>query len=177
VEFLEFRDRLMPASGFQSTQFREIEILAGLKEPHYLSFFKKEPEFLKRLEKRLAADDLGSTFLTLLKELGFKVPQTWSGKTEGEEYEAVLRGIQPIYQNAQRPEANLHIYLLSESLVDLDQALALWREHHVRVVERIIGFRRGTGGSSGVGYLRTTTVKKCFPYLWDVRSLLEKPQP
>ena len=83
----------------------------------------------------------------------------------------ILNALLPIYQ---RPEGHLELYLLAESLVELDEWLALWREHHVRVVERVIGFKRGTGGSSGVAYLRTTTSKKCFPYLWEVRTYLEK---
>jgi tryptophan 2,3-dioxygenase len=84
-----------------------------------------------------------------------------------------MTAILPIYQHQ---ENHLPLYLLSESLVDFDQYFSLWREHHVRVVERIIGFKHGSGGSSGVGYLRSTTVKKMFPYLWEVRTYLEKAQ-
>ena len=151
VDFLAFRDRLNPASGFQSAQFRELEFFAGLKEERYLAFFKNRPELVEILQKRLDGPDLRTEFLAML------------GRKKLE--------IRPIYQ---RPEEHLEVYLFCESLVELDQYLGLWREHHVRVVERIIGFKQGTGGSSGVGYLRSTTSKKCFPELWDVRSELVK---
>jgi tryptophan 2,3-dioxygenase len=174
VEFLEFREHLMPASGFQSTQFREIEFLAGLKDEQYLEYFKERPEFLQRLRDRMAAPDLRSAYYGMLGRLGQPMPKD-AAKLEAagdaDAKEAILRAITPIYQH---PAKNLELYLLSESLVDLDEHLALWREHHVRVVERVIGFKRGTGGSSGVQYLRSTTSKKCFPLLWEVRTHLVK---
>ena len=151
VDFLAFRDRLNPASGFQSSQFREVEFFAGLKDEKYLSFFKNRPEMLEVLKKRLAGTDLRTEYMSMMKRLGLTILQ--------------------IYQN---PEDHLAEYLLSESLIEFDEYLALWREHHVRVVERIIGFKQGTGGSSGVGYLKSTTVKKCFPELWEVRTQLDK---
>jgi tryptophan 2,3-dioxygenase len=83
----------------------------------------------------------------------------------------IIDALRPIYE---KPSKHLPAYLLTEALVDFDQYLGLWREHHVRVVERVIGFKRGTGGSSGVGYLRSTTHKRCFPLLWDLRSYLQK---
>ncbi|MGZ3699348.1 MAG: tryptophan 2,3-dioxygenase [Bdellovibrionota bacterium] len=167
VEFLEFRDRLMPASGFQSMQFREVEFLAGAKDERYLTYFKDRPEMLAQLRKRMAQKDLWTAYLDMLRAKGFKVPAELSEKT----HDQIVMAIRPIYQ---KPSENLELYLLSESLVEFDQYLGLWREHHVRVVERIIGFKRGTGGSSGVAYLQSTTSKKCFPHLWDVRSVLEK---
>lgn len=87
------------------------------------------------------------------------------------DYEGIIRGILPIYQH---PGDHLPLHLLSESLVEFDEYLGLWREHHIRAVERVIGAKPGTGGSQGVGYLRTTTSKKCFPVLWDVRNYLVK---
>lgn len=174
VEFLEFRDRLMPASGFQSTQFREIEFVAGLKDERYLSFFKNRPEMLAILKARLDGPDLRDAYYELLKGLGFAVPAEASAlerKDDSSVKAAILAAIKPIYQH---PDDHLPLYLLSESLIEFDQYLALWREHHVRVVERVIGFKRGSGGSSGVEYLRSTTSKKCFPLLWEVRTHLEK---
>ncbi|RYZ68754.1 MAG: tryptophan 2,3-dioxygenase [Proteobacteria bacterium] len=166
IDFLGFRDHLMPASGFQSLQFRELEFISGLKDEAYLKYFQSRPEVIERLKYRLASRDLNSAYLKMMNGLGFQVPVT----DTVENHEAVLEGIRPIYQN---PESHLEVYLLSESLVDLDQALSFWREHHVKVVERVIGFRRGSGGSSGVEYLRSQTAKKAFPYLWEVRSLLK----
>ncbi len=157
IDFLEFRERLMPASGFQSVQFREIEFLAGLKEEKFLLFFKDRPEMLTPLKKRLQEPDLKSIYFELLKKLTFE--------------ENILDALKLVYQN---PEKNLPLYLLSEELVELDEYLMLWREHHVHVVERIIGHKPGTGGSSGVEYLKSTTTKKCFPELWEVRNHLHK---
>jgi tryptophan 2,3-dioxygenase len=110
----------------------------------------------------------------MLTKLGFKIPANaieLESKVDTKEREATLQVLKPIYQN---PEEHLELYLLSESLVEFDEHLALWREHHVRVVERVIGHKMGTGGSSGVEYLQSTTSKKCFPSLWDVRTRLEK---
>jgi tryptophan 2,3-dioxygenase len=179
VEFLEFRDRLNPASGFQSSQFREIEFIAGLKDRRFLKYFHNKPEFLKTLERRLAAPDLRTAYYDLLRAQGFKIPANASeveGDSADEEarskmVDQVIQGLKVIYQ---KPSDHLPLYLLSEGLVEFDQYLGLWREHHVRVVERVIGFKRGTGGSSGVAYLQSTTNKKCFPALWEVRTHLEK---
>ena len=99
------------------------------------------------------------------------MPRTANERQDEKAREAILQGVLPIYQH---PSKNLALYLLTESLVEFDEYLALWREHHVRVVERIIGFKRGTGGSSGVEYLQSTTSKKCFPLLWEVRTHLKK---
>jgi tryptophan 2,3-dioxygenase len=174
VDFLEFRDRLMPASGFQSLQFREVEFRAGLKDERYYTFFKNRPEVLAVLQRRYEEPDLREEFYAMLSKQGFKLPANAS-KREGEGDETVkleiIEAIRPVYQ---KPQQNLALYLLAESLVEFDEYLALWREHHVRVVERVIGFKRGTGGSSGVEYLRSTTTKKCFPCLWEVRTHLQK---
>ncbi|GMV38654.1 MAG: tryptophan 2,3-dioxygenase [Myxococcales bacterium] len=173
AEFLQFRHRLMPASGFQSVQFREVEFAAGLKDERYLRFFRNRPDELRRLEQRLADPDLRTCFYDMLRDLGHPIPEDAVARCDAGDEEArgmvldVLRGIWS------DPEKDLPLYLLGESLIELDEYLSLWREHHVQVVERIIGHKRGTGGSSGVGYLRQTTQKKCFPLLWEVRTLLE----
>lgn len=166
VEFLEFRSGLNPASGFQSLQFREIEFMAGMKDEAYFKHFANRPEMMGALRAAFEAPDLSTHYLELLVALGHSVPT----KDNPETRPAILAALKPIYQD---PSKDLPLYLLSESLVDLDQHLSLWREHHVRVVERVIGFKQGTGGSSGVEYLRSTTTKKAFPYLWEVRTLLE----
>lgn len=174
IEFLEFRDHLNPASGFQSTQFRELEYFAGLKDERYLAYFKDRPELMKILRGRLEGRDLRTAFYELLLRSGFEVPKdagALDADSENPRRREILQGLRPLYEN---PEANLPLYLLAESLVDLDEGLSLWREHHVRVVERVIGFKRGTGGSSGAEYLRSTTAKRCFPALWEVRTVLEK---
>ncbi|HIN65703.1 MAG TPA: tryptophan 2,3-dioxygenase, partial [Candidatus Obscuribacterales bacterium] len=83
-----------------------------------------------------------------------------------------VKELRKVYQE---PEKYYDIYELAETLVDLDENIALWRMHHVTVVERIIGFKQGTGGSEGVGYLRSTLTKRCFPDLWNVRTMIELP--
>jgi tryptophan 2,3-dioxygenase len=174
IEFLEFRDRLMPASGFQSSQFREIEFKAGLKEERYLQYFKNKPEMIETLKRQLAEPDLRDEYFALLKKLGLKVVDGAAKLESSANFDDRIPNHQaliPIYQN---PTEHLPLYLLSESLIDFDQYLALWREHHVRVVERVIGFKKGSGGSSGAEYLRATLSKKCFPSLWEVRTALEK---
>lgn len=158
ADFLKFRDRLKPASGFQSLQFREIEFLAGLKDESYFKYFEKKPEIISVLKRRAEQLDLKSAYFDMLHKIGFKVKE-----------QGAIRALLPIYQN---PDEHLPLYLLTESLVEFDEYLNLWREHHVRVVERIIGFKQGTGGSSGVHYLRTTLSKKCFPELWELRTML-----
>lgn len=172
ADFLVFRDRLNPASGFQSLQFRELEFLMGLKEPSYFHYFKNRPEMIQKLETRMKEPDIRQTYYVMLRKLGFKIPENAAEiETSGtdEQKEQVLNVLADLYR---KPDSNLPVYLLTESLVDLDQQLILWRTHHVRVVERIIGFKRGTGGSSGVGYLQNTLSKKCFPLVWDVRTRL-----
>lgn len=181
AEFLKFRDKLNPASGFQSVQFREIEFLAGLKNPRFIKAFAYHPELAERLQRRFDEPSLNETYFQLLGDLGYPLPKDLSpsvvaeiGGLEGPEAETeqqVMAALITIYQN---PDDNLPLYLLSETCVEFDLQLDLWREHHVRVVERSIGFKRGTGGSQGVQYLRSTTGRKCFPYLWDVRTYLKK---
>ncbi|MBI2712194.1 MAG: tryptophan 2,3-dioxygenase [Bdellovibrio sp.] len=172
ADFLVFRDHLRPASGFQSAQFREVEFLAGAKDEKYLEYFKNRPDMVDRLKARLAGPDIRSSYYGLLKRLGYGIPDQadlLEDQNSADAKLAIVEGLLPIYQ---RPSDQLPVYLLSESLVDFDQYLALWREHHLRVVERVIGSKPGTGGSEGVAYLRSTTVKKCFPLLWQVRSHL-----
>ncbi len=171
VDFLKFRDQLNPASGFQSLQFRELEFMAGLKDRRYFNFFQNRPDMIKVLEKRYADPDLKTIYYQMLSKFGFSIPEINSAPDwEDKNQQVLLDAIQPIYQE---PQKNLDLYLLSESLVDLDELLILWRENHMHVVERIIGFKQGTGGSSGVEYLKSTATKKCFPILWQVRTVLK----
>lgn len=179
AEFLQFRDKLNPASGFQSLQFRELEFLAGLKQPKYLKSFSAQPDLQARLQTRFDEPSLRETYFELLRDLGYSLPETITEASKQEldeasdspDYNQVMASLIEIYQN---PDSNLPLYLLSETFVEFDLQLDLWREHHVRVVERSIGFKRGTGGSSGVGYLQSTTGRRCFPFLWDVRTYLKK---
>lgn len=175
VEFLAFRGRLNPASGFQSAQFREIEFTTGLKDEAYFNHFKNRPEMIEKLRKRMDGPDLKSEYYGMLRKLGFDLPENAAEREASGDAEVraqILSQLKKIYQE---PDSHLPVYLLSESLIEMDEYLALWREHHVRVVERVIGFKPGTGGSSGVEYLRSTVSKKCFPLLWEVRTYLVAP--
>lgn len=172
AEFLQFRGKLNPASGFQSIQFREVEFLAGLREVRYLDFFKNKPEMRAVLEKRMGEKSMRDVYYDMLKALGFKLPADTSLETFNNDQstkDAILNCLAGIYR---KPVDQMPLYLLTESLVDFDEQLGLWRDHHVRVVERIIGFKMGTGGSSGAAYLQSTTRKQCFPCLWQVRTVL-----
>lgn len=174
ADFLQFRDRLNPASGFQSIQFREIEFIAGLKEERYIRMFADRPDLRRRLEQRYHELDLRTAFYDMLRAMGHDLPvdtslENLANNTAAQEQ--LLNALVPIYQN---PIEQMRLYLLCESLVDFDQYLSLWRFHHVRVVERVIGKKPGTGGSTGVSYLQSTVEKRCFPHLWQVRTRLEK---
>jgi tryptophan 2,3-dioxygenase len=157
ADFLRFRDRLKPASGFQSAQFREVEFLLGLKDRALLRFFAPETDARARLERRLAAPSLGEAFFALLARRGLG--------------EARLEALRAIYREG-ATEADL--LELAEALIDLDEQVTLWRFHHVRMAERVIGAKPGTGGSEGVHYLAGTLAAKphAFPELWEVRTLL-----
>ncbi len=174
VDFLKFRDYLRPASGFQSVQFRELEFLLGIKDERYLKFFKDRPELHSRLAKRLKGRDLRTAYYQLLKNNGFFIPESVTPSELEKKPDEKLKFLESLLTIYKNPSKNLPLYLLTESLIQLDQFLILWRTHHLRVVERLIGYKPGTGGSKGVAYLQKTVEKKAFPYLWEVRTHLEK---
>lgn len=159
IDFLAFRDHLMPASGFQSAQFREIEFASGLKEARFLDVYGPGTPERVRLEARLAGRSLREAFHAILVRRGFPA----SGD-----------GIASLYRSA---AANMELFLLAESLIEYDEMLTLWRMRHVQMVERIIGGRPGTGGSDGASYLRGTIERRVFPELWEARNLLGAPLP
>ena len=155
MDFLAFRDHLMPASGFQSAQFREIEFLAGLAEPRFLESDEQGSAARARLEARLAGRTVRGAFHDLLRRRGFP---------------ADTEGVASLYRAA---AAQMDLFLLAEALLDFDEMLTLWRMRHVQMVERIIGGRPGTGGSDGASYLRGTVARRVFPELWDARNLIQ----
>jgi tryptophan 2,3-dioxygenase len=180
MEFLGFRNSLNPASGFQSTQFREIEIIAGLRDQRLVEHFRKQEEAFGELLRRLEAPSLGDVFYDSLRRHGFVLPTSSEplafdaneeqSKKADELQEIRLQELRKIYED---PEHHLDFHDLAETLVDFDERLTLWRSHHVTVVERVIGFKTGTGGSEGVQYLRSTLNKRCFPDLWKVRTVIQ----
>jgi len=149
-DFLAFRAQLAPASGFQSVQFREIEFLSGLKEPKYLARLEASPDEMKRLKQRLEEPSLADAFRALV----------------------IRRGSPPLLEIFRHRELYGDLFDLSEALLDHDEAFAHWRSRHVLMVERQIGAKPGTGGSTGAKYLRTTLDKRFYPELWELRNQL-----
>ena len=157
-DFLAFRDHLAPASGFQSAQFRELEFLSGLKDERLLADLAASPDERARLERRLGEPTLWDGFCALLESHGLPMP------ADDEE----RRSASLVAMAREQRES----FAVSEALLDHDENVARWRSVHVLMVEREIGAKRGTGGSSGVGYLRSTLDKRFFPELWGLRSEL-----
>ena len=162
-EFLEFRHNLAPASGFQSVQFREVETISGLKEPGITSHLGALPVELARLEKRLGEPTVWDAFCAALEMNGYPMPAG-----DGPENAEVRR--KGLVAMAWSDDKTL--WDLSDDLVTHDELFAMWRSRHVLMVERQIGGKTGTGGSTGASYLRTTLGKRFYPELWDLRSYL-----
>jgi tryptophan 2,3-dioxygenase len=160
IGFLEFRDKLNPASGFQSMQFREIEFTSGAKDERILKFFEFDKFAHERLDKRFNAPSLADIFWKLLERSDFDV------SSEEKRVEAIVEILT-------HPEKYAELYLLQDLLIEHDENIALWRYHHVLMVERMLGAKRGTGGSEGAAYLRTTLAKKFFPEIAEARTHLK----
>lgn len=167
-DFNHFREVLNPASGFQSAQFRELEALCGLKDERFLKLHRKNPEVYKRLKGRLDGRSVYDAFVALLKRRGFDVSA--GAPTQGSEAsDRLVQALKTIYKD---PDSHYDIYLMCEYLIESDELFQLWRFAHVKMVQRIIGARMGTGGSPGAKYLKTTLDRSFFPELWEVRSHL-----
>lgn len=160
IGFLEFRDKLNPASGFQSMQFRELEFVSGAKDEKILKFFEFDEFAHKKLTERFNAPSLGDAFWGLLESENFKIEET----------DAKVKAIVEILTN---PEKYPELFIMQDLLIEHDENISLWRYHHVLMVERMLGMKRGTGGSEGAGYLRKTLDKKFFSELWEARTHLE----
>jgi tryptophan 2,3-dioxygenase len=160
-DFLEFRHNLAPASGFQSVQFREVEFLSGLKEPGLLKHLAETDEERARLERRLGEPTLWDGFRALMESNGFPMP----ADDEHGRRESLLAMMRDRDRCAE-------LVATAESLMTHDELFTQWRVHHVLMVERQIGAKTGTGGSTGASYLRSTLAKRFYPELWDVRSYL-----
>jgi len=161
VDYLKFRDVLGTSSGFQSAQFRELEYRLGLKDPAYLKHYTEGSEARARLESALAGQSLRDAAIAALKRSGFVVGDR--------SVDALAEAWLEVYRDSDRW---FELYQLAEKLVDIDDALAMWRHKHVLTVERIIGNKLGTGGSAGAPYLRSTLDKRVFPELWSLRTAL-----
>jgi len=159
VDYMKFRDVLGSSSGFQSAQFRELEYRLGLKNPAFLEHYDEGTTARARLKRALNEPSLHEAASDALARAGFDL----GDRSE----EALAAAWLQVYQDADRW---FELYELAEKLVDIDDALAMWRHKHVLTVERIIGNKRGTGGSAGAPYLRSTLDKRIFPELWALRT-------
>ena len=169
LEFLSFRDRLESGSGFQSHQFRELEFVLGWKEPRALDRYPADGAVARRLRSRLAAPTLWDAFLRYLAMNGIVIPaedldRDVTRKVEGSP--GLRTALIDVYRH------HPALAELCERLVDLDEGLMEWRYRHVKMVQRTIGTRRGTGGSAGAEYLTTTLNQPLFPDLWAIRTEL-----
>ncbi|WP_025783635.1 tryptophan 2,3-dioxygenase [Sporosarcina sp. D27] len=172
AEYLEFRDSLGKASGFQSYQYRLIEFALGYKSSHILKIYEKDAEVHAMLKEALNQPSIYDVAIRALSKAGFAInPElldrdfsvTYAGDPTVEAaWEAVYRDVDKYWD----------LYQLAEKLVDVEDWLQQWRFRHMKTVERIIGFKTGTGGSSGVNYLRHVLDHRFFPELWDLRTKL-----
>jgi tryptophan 2,3-dioxygenase len=170
-DYTEFRDALGQSSGFQSAQYRQIEYLLGNRNRAMLKPHAHRPETVALLEAELARPDLYATALAAAARSGLSVPADAlaAHDTPRTADPAVTAMWAEVYRN---PRAHWPIYELAEKLVDLEDYFRRWRFNHVTTVERVIGLKRGTGGTGGVSYLRKMLDVVLFPELWDVRTAL-----
>jgi tryptophan 2,3-dioxygenase len=169
LEFLSFRHRLESASGFQSHQFRELEFVLGHKRRAVLVHYPEDTAARRQLERRYQQPTLWDAFLHYLAANGYPVPP-----------ELLARDVtQPTPSSLEVQKILVDIYRhdpvrapVCERLVDFDEGVQEWRYRHIKMVERTIGTKQGTGGSAGVGYLQTTLLKPAFPDLWAIRTEL-----
>jgi len=174
-EYLAFRDTLGPASGFQSLQYRIVEFQLGNKNADMLRVFAHDPEGQAALRAALEAPSLYDEFLSYLARFGHAVPAAHLTRDFSVPHvadAALLPVFERIYGDTDRYWRE---YALCEDLVDLETQFQLWRFRHLRTVQRIIGFRRGTGGSSGVAFLKQALELEFFPELFSVRTRLQSP--
>ncbi|HVK85144.1 MAG TPA: tryptophan 2,3-dioxygenase family protein [Kofleriaceae bacterium] len=176
-EYLEFRDSLGRASGFQSYQYRALEFVLGNKDAGTLLPHAHDPRIHGELAARLAAPSLYDEFLRWLARQGYPVPADRVDRDFTQPYEsspAVVEVFHTIYAD---PQHHYAAYDMCEKLVDVEERFQLWRFRHMTTVKRIIGFAQGTGGSSGVGFLKKALDLTFFPEVWEVRTRLASVAP
>ncbi len=175
IEYAQFRDSLGKASGFQSPQYRTVEFLLGNKNPQMIKVFEHDEALRSALQADLEAPSLYDEFLRFLARQGHAVPAAVLERDVTQPYVAdpgVIEVLRRIYAD---PDTYWAAYEMSEELVDVEGSFQLWRFRHLKTVERIIGFKRGTGGSSGVSFLQKALELTFFPELLDVRTHIGAP--
>ena len=171
-EYLEFRDKLGKASGFQSYQYRLIEFALGYKTKHILKIYEKDVALSKLLHEAYKAPSIYDVSIQALARQGLPVNKDLLNRDFSVTYagdETVAAAWKEVYLNVNK---YWDLYQLGEKLVDIEDWLQQWRFRHMKTVERIIGFKVGTGGSSGVSYLKKVLDHRFFPELWDLRTNL-----
>ena len=169
-EYTAFRNELGRSSGFQSVQYRLLEFLFGNKHAAMIEVHKRDPRAYEILSRALAAPSLYDEVLRLLSRRGYGIPESYLARDFSEPYQPskqVAGAWLGVYHNADQA---WDLYELAERLVDLDYNFQLWRYHHLKTVERIIGYKPGTGGTSGVSYLAKALELRFFPELWQIRT-------
>jgi tryptophan 2,3-dioxygenase len=171
-DYSAFRNALGRSSGFQSVQYREIEFVLGNRNPDLVRVHRRDPEGHERLLRALRTPSLYDEALRLLSRRGYGIPPELLDRDVSEPYQsskAVAGAWLGVYHNASK---DWELYELAERLVDLDHNFQLWRFQHMKTVERIIGYKAGTGGTSGVSYLAKALELRLFPELWQIRTAL-----
>ncbi|TVS02873.1 MAG: tryptophan 2,3-dioxygenase [Phycisphaerales bacterium] len=171
-EYLQFRDVLGPASGFQSPQYRLVEFLLGNKDAQMLRLHQHDPAWHARLQHAVESPGIYDEFLRYLNRRGLEMPKSALERDVTEPHsvnEEVVEILKRVYRD---PKRHWDAYEMCEKLVDIDEQFGLWRYRHMTTVERIIGGKTGTGGSSGVTFLRQLITHRFFPDLWEVRTRL-----
>jgi tryptophan 2,3-dioxygenase len=172
-EYLEFRDVLGPSSGFQSLQYRMIEFLLGNKNAEMVQVFDYDRAQQERLNAVLQAPSLYDEFLRYLARQGHDVPAHCIERDWSLPYQRQAKLIPVFKQIYENTDEYWDAYHLCEQLVDVEESFQLWRFRHMKTVERIIGYKQGTGGSSGVAFLKRALELTFFPELFEVRTVLE----
>ncbi|HZH60538.1 MAG TPA: tryptophan 2,3-dioxygenase [Metabacillus sp.] len=171
-EYLEFRDKLGNSSGFQSFQYRLIEFALGNKTDYILKIYEKDSKLSKELNEAYHEPSLYDISIKALQREGFKISEDVLNRDVTQPYQhdqSVQDAWTTVYKNTDK---YWNLYQLAEKLVDIEDSLQQWRFRHMKTVERIIGFKIGTGGSSGVNYLKQVLDQRFFPELWDLRTEL-----
>ncbi|MBL5771326.1 tryptophan 2,3-dioxygenase [Heyndrickxia sporothermodurans] len=170
AEYMEFRDKLGQASGFQSYQNRLIEFALGYKTRHILEIYKKDSNLHKQLQLALQAPSLYDVSIQALAANGLHIHSELLTRDFSQPYQAdpsVENAWLEVYKNVDK---YWDLYELAEKLVDIEDSFQQWRFRHMKTVERIIGHKKGTGGSAGVTYLKKVLEHRFFPELWDIRT-------
>ena len=171
-EYMQFRDSLGQASGFQSYQYRMIEFALGYKTPHVLKIYEKDKDLHEELKDAYQEPGIYDVAIKALSRAGLPIDKEVLDRDVTETYgknDSVMQAWLTVYRDV---ETYWDLYELAEKLVDIEDWLQQWRFRHMKTVERIIGFKQGTGGSSGVGYLKKVLDHRFFPELWDIRTEL-----